>query len=98
MQDVFEAGFIPSDTDYRMFSAAAGQLGRWPGLDIAHILDSATYHTRQDSLERLRPGILQASPTHPPAPPFVNLPLPDCTGLVLFIFWTMPPTTHTKTH
>ena len=60
MQDVFEAGFIPSDTDYRMFSAAAGQLGQWPGLDIAHILDSATYHTRQDSLERLRSGILQA--------------------------------------
>ena len=60
MQDVFEANFIPSDTDYRMFSAASGQLGRWPGLDIAHILDSATYHTRQDSLERLRPGILQA--------------------------------------
>ena len=59
-QDVFEAGFIPSDTDYRMFSAASGQLGQWPGLDIAHILDSATYHTRQDSLERLRPGILQA--------------------------------------
>lgn len=60
MQDVFEAGFIPSDTDYRMFSAASGQLGSWPGLDIAHILDSATYHTRQDSLQRLRPGILQA--------------------------------------
>ena len=59
MQDVFEAGFIPSDTDYRMFSAATGQLGHWPGLDIAHILDSATYHTRQDSLQRLRPGILQ---------------------------------------
>ena len=59
MQDVFEAGFIPSDTDYRMFSAATGQLGQWPGLDIAHILDSATYHTRQDSLQRLRPGILQ---------------------------------------
>ena len=61
MQDVFEAGFIPSDTDYRMFSAAAGQLGQWPGLDIAHILDSASYHTKQDNLQRLRPGILQVS-------------------------------------
>ncbi|DBB01398.1 TPA: hypothetical protein ACH3X1_000064 [Trebouxia sp. C0004] len=60
LQDVFEAGFIPSDTDYRMFSAATGQLGQWPGLDIAHILDSASYHTKQDNLERLRPGILQA--------------------------------------
>ncbi len=61
MQDVFEAGFIPSDTDYRMFSAATGQLGQWPGLDIAHILDSASYHTKQDNLQRLRPGILQVS-------------------------------------
>ncbi|KAL0050880.1 hypothetical protein WJX82_009317 [Trebouxia sp. C0006] len=60
LQDVFEAGFIPSDTDYRMFSAATGQLGQWPGLDIAHILDSASYHTKQDNLQRLRPGILQA--------------------------------------
>lgn len=42
-----------------MFSAATGQLGQWPGLDIAHILDSASYHTKQDTLERLRPGILQ---------------------------------------
>ncbi|KAL3147358.1 hypothetical protein ABBQ32_002840 [Trebouxia sp. C0010 RCD-2024] len=81
LQDVFEAGFIPSDTDYRMFSAAAGQLGRWPGLDIAHILDSATYHTRQDSLQRLRPGILQATPLAPPRPlplsfmPFNAMPL-----------------------
>ena len=58
-QEVFEAGFVPSDTDYRMFSAAKKQLGRWPGLDIAHILDSSSYHTMQDSLERLRPGILQ---------------------------------------
>ena len=61
MQDVFDAGFIPSDTDYRMFSAATGQLGQWPGLDIAHILDSASYHTKQDNLQRLRPGILQVS-------------------------------------
>ena len=61
MQDVFEAGFIPSDTDYRMFSKAAGQLGQWPGLDIAHILDSASYHTMQDTVGRIRPGILQVN-------------------------------------
>lgn len=62
---MFEAGFIPSDTDYRMFSAAKGQLGQWPGLDIAHILDSATYHTMQDTVGRIRPGILQVSPLFP---------------------------------
>ena len=44
-----------------MFSAASGQLGHWPGLDIAHILDSASYHTMQDNLDRLRPGIMQVS-------------------------------------
>ena len=43
-QEVFEAGFVPSDTDYRMFSAAKKQLGRWPDLDIAHILDSSVPH------------------------------------------------------
>ena len=50
-------GLVPSDTDYRMFSYAT--LGKWPGIDVAFILDSATYHTSRDKLQRLQRGACQ---------------------------------------
>ena len=50
-------GLVPSDTDYRMFSYAT--LGKWPGIDVAFILDSATYHTSRDKLQRLQHGACQ---------------------------------------
>ena len=50
-------GLVPSDTDYRMFSYAT--LGKWPGIDVAFILDSATYHTSRDKLHRLQRGACQ---------------------------------------
>eukprot|EP00891_Asterochloris_glomerata_P008243 jgi/Astpho2/8243/gw1.00122.200.1_t len=57
LQDLFEMGLVPSDTDYRMFSYAT--LGKWPGIDVAFILDSATYHTSRDKLHRLQQGACQ---------------------------------------
>lgn len=47
------------DTDFRMFSFR--HKGRLPGIDMAHILDGSAYHTSNDNLARLRPGLLQVS-------------------------------------
>lgn len=46
------------DTDFRMFSA--DHLGRLPGIDIAQVLDGAAYHSKHDTLARIRPGTIQA--------------------------------------
>ena len=32
----------------------------WPGLDIAFLLDAASYHTDRDTVERIKAGTLQA--------------------------------------
>ena len=32
----------------------------WPGLDIAFLLDAASYHTDRDVVERIKAGTLQA--------------------------------------
>ena len=50
-------GIIPADSDYHMFSAQ--QLGNMPGIDVASLLDAATYHTKHDNLARIRRGSLQ---------------------------------------
>ena len=57
VQDCFALGIIPADSDYHLFSAQ--QQGRMPGLDIASLLDAASYHTSRDRPERIRPGSLQ---------------------------------------
>ncbi|XP_019150351.1 PREDICTED: endoplasmic reticulum metallopeptidase 1 isoform X1 [Ipomoea nil] len=54
-QDVF--GFVPGDTDYRMFAQDYGDI---PGLDIIFLLGGRFYHTSSDTVERLLPGSLQA--------------------------------------
>ena len=50
-------GIIPADSDYHMFSGQ--QLGSLPGIDVASLLDAATYHTKHDVLARIRAGSLQ---------------------------------------
>lgn len=57
-QDLMDAQIIPADTDYRMFSYK--YYGSLPGVDIAFLLDSSSYHTHNDSPERIRPGTVQA--------------------------------------
>ncbi|KAG2449259.1 hypothetical protein HYH02_006004, partial [Chlamydomonas schloesseri] len=57
LQDIFDTGLIPGDTDYRMFSAR--HFGSLPGLDIAFIRDSVAYHSSLDSVDRVRRGSLQ---------------------------------------
>ena len=59
-QDFFEAGVLPSDTDFRMLSASYA--GALPGIDLALLLDSAAYHMTADTPDRIRPGTLQAGP------------------------------------
>ena len=58
LQDFFEAGILPSDTDFRMLSAS--YLGSVPGIDLALLLDSQAYHMTVDTPDRIRPGTLQA--------------------------------------
>jgi hypothetical protein len=57
VQDVFDAGLVIGDTDFRQLSYRHD--GKLPGIDIAYLLDGAAYHTDRDSLERLRKGVLQ---------------------------------------
>lgn len=57
MQDFFETGVLPTDTDFRLLSSK--YMGTLPGIDMASLLDSGAYHMQQDVLERIRPGTLQ---------------------------------------
>lgn len=57
MQDFFETGVLPADTDFRLLSSK--YMGTLPGIDMASLLDSGAYHMQQDVLERIRPGTLQ---------------------------------------
>ena len=82
VQDFFELGLVPADTDYRMFSAKLQ--GELPGIDTAFLLGAGMYHTDRDSIENIRPGTLQVS--LPFLPPFQNPILGDlgsCGGFQL---------------
>lgn len=57
-QDIFESGLLPADSDYRMYSSR--HYGRLPGLDVAFLLDGTAYHTDRDTVDRIRPGTIQA--------------------------------------
>ena len=37
--------------------------GKWPGLDVAFLLDAAAYHTDRDTADRIRAGTLQVLPS-----------------------------------
>ena len=64
-QDCFNLELLPAGTDFSVF--AHPEHGALPGLDIAFLLDAAAYHTDRDTVDRIRPGTLQARPTraHP---------------------------------
>jgi len=57
-QDFFDAGVIPADTDFRMFSHK--HQGSLSGIDTAQIFDGTAYHTARDEVGRIRGGTLQA--------------------------------------
>lgn len=54
-QELFQTGFIQSDTDYRIFGAHKGILG----MDLAYYQNSYVYHTDLDQLHMLHPGSIQ---------------------------------------
>jgi Peptidase family M28 len=54
---MFDAKLVVLDTDFRMFSFR--QRGTLPGIDIAHIMDGAAYHTANDNVSRIRRGVIQ---------------------------------------
>ncbi|EUB64650.1 Endoplasmic reticulum metallopeptidase 1 [Echinococcus granulosus] len=53
-EEVFHFGFIPSDTDFRIFR----DYGLIPGLDLAYIGNGYAYHTCHDIEERISPSCL----------------------------------------
>lgn len=57
LQDIFDAGLVLGDTDYRQLSYL--HRGKLPGIDIAYLLAGAAYHTDRDTLDAIRPGVLQ---------------------------------------
>ncbi|KAM7539748.1 hypothetical protein Aperf_G00000039257 [Anoplocephala perfoliata] len=53
-EEIFRFGFIPSDTDFRIFR----DYGFIPGLDFAYIGNGYAYHTRYDTEDRISPSCL----------------------------------------
>ncbi|WIA36529.1 hypothetical protein OEZ86_007823 [Tetradesmus obliquus] len=56
-QDIFDAGLVLGDTDFRQLSYL--HRGGLPGIDVAYLLAGAAYHTDRDTLAAIRPGVLQ---------------------------------------
>lgn len=43
-EELFQNGFVPSETDFRIFR----DFGNIPGLDMAHSFNGFVYHTKYD--------------------------------------------------
>lgn len=54
-EELFQAGAIPSDTDFRIFR----DFGGIPGMDFAYITNGYVYHTKHDTAEIVPDGTLQ---------------------------------------
>ncbi|KAH8297049.1 hypothetical protein KR044_003986, partial [Drosophila immigrans] len=54
-EEVFQAGLIPSDTDF----AAFVEFGKIPGLDIAQGMNGFVYHTKYDRMDVIPRGSIQ---------------------------------------
>jgi len=67
LQDIFDAGLVLGDTDYRQLSYK--HRGGFPGIDMAYLLSGAAYHTDRDVASAIRPGVLQVGKASwPPRP------------------------------
>lgn len=54
-EEMFQNGFIPSDSDFRIFQ----DYGHIPGMDFAFTSKGYHYHTKFDSIDFLTQGVLQ---------------------------------------
>ena len=72
-QDIFDLGIMPAETDYAVFAhesaggaksrpsvgADTARYGDLPGIDIATMFDSRSYHTALDESKRMPDGCAQ---------------------------------------
>lgn len=56
-EEIYQNGFIPSDTDFSNFREFVGP--RLPAYDLAHIRNGFVYHTKHDGMENIELGSLQ---------------------------------------
>lgn len=54
-EEIFQAGLLPSDTDFRIFR----DHGSVPGLDFALYDNGFSYHTKYDKFDEVPRGTLQ---------------------------------------
>ncbi|XP_063697598.1 endoplasmic reticulum metallopeptidase 1-like [Culicoides brevitarsis] len=58
-EEIYQNGFIPSDTDFSNFREFVGP--RLPAYDLAHIRNGFVYHTKHDGIENVDLGALQST-------------------------------------
>lgn len=58
-EEMYQNGFIPSDTDFSVFRRHVGP--RLPAYDLAHIRNGYVYHSKHDGIENIDMGSLQST-------------------------------------